>query len=190
MRFPVFVFMAVVLPLAVGCQADPVGMHGQKSVSGPRPHTAQGIVAMPFNHPLPWLVTGGQPKPEDWLALRGRQITTVINLRTDAEMGKRDEASEVKEAGLVYEHLPVAGAQDIDTAHADDLWKRIHAAPGRVMVHCASGNRVGALLAIGAARHGDMSPQQAIELGRRAGLTRLEPKVREVLGLPPSSDTP
>ncbi len=181
MRITATVPVAALLLFAAGCQADPAGMSGQKSDAHASAHAPRAIVALPFKHPAPNLVTGGQPRAEDWLALRGRQVTTVINLRTDAEMGDRDEAAEVRAAGLDYIHIPIAGAEDIDATHADELWQRIQAAPGRVMVHCASGNRVGALLAIAAARHEDMSPQQALEFGQRAGLTRLEPRVREVL---------
>lgn len=182
MRIQTCILMAVLLPLAASCSTV-----SQADASGPPQHAS--LVADHFMHPRGDLITAGQPAPEDWLRLRGRQVTTVINLRTDAEMGARDEAAEVKAAGLSYEHMPVAGADDIDARHADALWERIEAAPGRVMVHCASGNRVGALLAIGAARNGDMSPQQALAFGKRAGLTRLEPKVREVLGLPAQEET-
>lgn len=184
MRFAMAILVVSMLPFTAGCQTDPSTKPAQPASSSAPAHAPQSIVAMPFHHPAPNLVTGGQPRVEDWLALRGRQVTTVINLRTDAEMGDRDEAQEVRAAGLDYVQIPIAGADDIDAAHADQLWQHIQAAPGRVMVHCASGNRVGALLAIAAARHDHMSPQQALEFGKRAGLTRLEPKVREVLDLP------
>ena len=55
---------------------------------------------------------------------------------------------------------------------------------GAVLVHCASGNRVGALIAIGAAKAGGMAPEAALELGKAAGLTSAEPRVRELLQLP------
>lgn len=178
MRIFAYVLMAAVLPLAAGCSTV-------SQADAPKAPQHAGFVADHFMHPRGDLITAGQPAPEDWLRLRGRDVSTVINLRTDAEMQGRDEATEVTAAGLDYQQLPVAGAADIDADHADQLWQRIEAAPGRVMVHCASGNRVGALLAIGAARHGDMSPGQALAFGQKAGLTSLEPKVREVLGLPP-----
>lgn len=140
-----------------------------------------------FMHPRPDLVTAGQPEAGAWPTLRAHGVSTVINLRTDAEMRGRDEAAAVAAAGMHYERLPIAGAADINTAHADELWQRIEDAPGRVLVHCASGNRVGALLAIGAARHAGMSPAEALAFGRKAGLTGLEPRVREVLGLSPDT---
>lgn len=130
------------------------------------------------------LLTGGQPDAEAWSKLAADGVTTVINLRPAAELGERDEAAEVAAAGLRYRQIPVAGVGDITLENAHALWTAIEQAPGKVLVHCASGNRVGALLALGAAQQGGMSPQQALEFGQAAGLTGAEPRVREVLELP------
>ncbi len=129
------------------------------------------------------LLTGGQPDAEAWAKLAADGVTTVINLRPAAELGERDEAAEVTAAGMGYVQIPVAGAADITPENARALWTAMQQAPGKVLVHCASGNRVGALLALGAAEHG-MSPEQALQYGRAAGLTGAEPRVREVLELP------
>jgi protein tyrosine phosphatase (PTP) superfamily phosphohydrolase (DUF442 family) len=72
----------------------------------------------------------------------------------------------------------------VDGDSARRLWTLLKTSDAPVFVHCASGNRAGALLAIGAARFGGMAPDAAIEFGRRAGLSSLEPVVRERLGLP------
>lgn len=137
-----------------------------------------------FKQPTPTLVTGGQPEAGAWPVAAAQGVTTVINLRPDSELGERDEAGEVTGAGLAYRQLPVDGAGDITEANARTLWQWIQDAPGTVLVHCGSGNRVGALLAIGAAREGGMAPEAAIAYGKSAGLGSAEPKVREVLGLP------
>ena len=134
--------------------------------------------------PRPTLVTGGQPAPHAWDALRSQGITTVVNLRPTAEMDGRDERAEVAAAGLAYHQIPVDGAGGVTGANADALWSVLDEADGTVLVHCASGNRVGALLALGASRQGGRSPEEALEWGQAAGLTGLEPKVREALGLP------
>ncbi|MDH5822877.1 sulfur transferase domain-containing protein [Luteimonas sp. RD2P54] len=138
--------------------------------------------------PRPGLVTGGQPAPEAWPALAARGVRTVINLRTPAEMAGRDEAREVAAAGMRYHALPVAGAGDLDERRAAALWRLIESAPGTVAVHCASGNRVGALLALAAAEHGGMDAEAALRFGKSAGLGGLEATVRERLGLAPESE--
>jgi hypothetical protein len=50
-------------------------------------------------------------------------------------------------------------------------------------VHCGSGNRVGALAALLAAEEG-ADIDEALDVGRAAGLTRLEAVVREQLEAP------
>jgi len=50
-------------------------------------------------------------------------------------------------------------------------------------VHCASGNRVGGLLALEQADFDGMAPQAALDLGRAAGMTGTEPRVRQMLGI-------
>lgn len=134
--------------------------------------------------PRAGLITGGQPDAAAWTQLAAKGVSTVINLRPPAEMGERDEAAEVAAAGLTYREMPVAGADDITEAKGRELWTLLQRQSGTVLVHCASGNRVGALIAIGAAKAGGITPQSALELGKASGLTGAEPRVRELLGLP------
>ena len=47
-------------------------------------------------------------------------------------------------------------------------------------MHCASGNRVGALMALRASQNG-ASAEEAMAAGKAAGLTRLEPVVAKRL---------
>lgn len=128
------------------------------------------------------LFTSGQPTPSQWASIRASGVTTVINLRPDDEMGGRDAASEVATAGLVYRQLDVGGIQDITDANAAQVQAWIDEAPGPVLLHCSSGNRAGALLAMIAVRNG-APPEEALEVGRRAGMTSLEDPVRALLDL-------
>lgn len=133
-----------------------------------------------FRQPRIDLFTGGQPTSAAWPALGAAGVRTVINLRPDSELDGRDESAEVAAAGMAYRQIAVAGADDITMANALALWKLIDQAEGKVAVHCASGNRVGALLALGAARHG-MDTEAAVAFGKSAGLGGAETRVREVL---------
>ena len=58
------------------------------------------------------------------------------------------------------------------------------AEPGGVLVACGSANRVGAAFALRAVTVAGADPEAALELGRAAGMTGTEPRVRELLGLP------
>jgi uncharacterized protein (TIGR01244 family) len=137
--------------------------------------------------PSAGLATGGQPDPAAWQVLAERGVATVINLRTPAEMGERDEAAEVRAAGMRYVSLPVQGAAGITMENARKLQDLLRGATGPVLIHCASGNRVGALIALGAADAG-ATAEDAIAKGRVAGLTSAEARVREVLHAPAPQD--
>ncbi|HSM11884.1 MAG TPA: sulfur transferase domain-containing protein [Lysobacter sp.] len=150
---------------------------------GSAPATAAESTIPGFRQPRAQLLTGGQPGVDAWSRMGAAGVRTVINLRTDEELAGRDEAAEVAAAGLGYRHLPVAGAGDITVANALALWRLIEQADGTVVVHCASGNRVGALLALGAAQHG-MDTEAAVAFGKAAGLGNAEARVREMLAAP------
>ena len=176
--FPPACLLASLLATAA-IAADPPG--APASAAPPSAAVTPDILA---RQPLPRVYSAGQPAAGDWAGIAARGVTTVIDLRPDAERPGRDEAAEVEAAGLAYRRIPVAGPQDLTPEAARTLWQAIDAAPGKVLVHCASGNRAGALLAIAAAREGGMASGQALELGREGGMTSTEARVREVLALP------
>ena len=53
---------------------------------------------------------------------------------------------------------------------------------GPVLIHCASGNRVGAMVALDEALNHGCDLDSALDQGRRAGLQGLEPAVVELAG--------
>uniref|UniRef100_UPI00190FA714 beta-lactamase hydrolase domain-containing protein n=2 Tax=Gammaproteobacteria TaxID=1236 RepID=UPI00190FA714 len=61
-----------------------------------------------------------------------------------------DQAAEVRRLGMDYIALPIAGKDDITPANAAALHALLKERDGEVLLHCASGNRVGALLALAA----------------------------------------
>ena len=132
---------------------------------------------------LPGLYTAGQPASGDWDAIAARGITTVVNLRTAGELAGRDEAAEVRAAGLRYVEIPVAGADGITVDNARLLHQALAPGHGQVLVHCASGNRAGALLGLEQADFDGMPAEAALELARKAGMTSTEPRLQQVLGL-------
>ncbi len=130
--------------------------------------------------PRPGLYTGGQPGTDDWSALAAAGVRTVVNLRTADELQGRDARAEAEAAGLRYVEIPVAGAAGIDAGKAAQLSALLSGADGQVLVHCASGNRVGGLLAVAMAQSG-MPEEEAIAFGRSAGMRSTEARAREVI---------
>ncbi|WP_245979093.1 beta-lactamase hydrolase domain-containing protein [Solilutibacter pythonis] len=135
-------------------------------------------------NPRPGLYTAAQPAAADWTGIAGKGVKTVINLRPQAEMRARDEAAEVAAAGMRYIEIPVANADAINDDSARELHQALSAAQGDgpVLLHCASANRAGGLLALMAAKYEGVDVETALGLGRKAGMKSTERAVRAKLG--------
>lgn len=121
----------------------------------------------------------GQPTPAQLADLARAGVRTVINLRAPGEPVDYDEAAEAARLGLDYVALPIAGPADLDRERVLRFGGLLDAARARggVLVHCATANRVGAMVALDAALNRGRPLQAALELGRAAGLASLEPAV-------------
>ena len=134
-------------------------------------------------NPAPNLLTAGQPSPAEFQALAEAGVRHVIDLRPDAEDHGFDEAALASKLGMTRTVIPVAGTGDVTLDNARKLDAALAAAGGApTLVHCASSNRVGALLAIRANQLQGKSVDEAMALGRAGGLTKMEPLVAQILG--------
>lgn len=132
--------------------------------------------------PVEGVLTGGQPTEAQLAHARDLGYRTVVNLRTPGEKGATTPG-EVEALGMKYVAFPIAGVADLDEAHARRFADILAKAERPVIIHCASGNRVGALFAMKAWLVDGKPPAEALALGEAAGLTHLEPAVREKMGL-------
>jgi uncharacterized protein (TIGR01244 family) len=132
--------------------------------------------------PMPGLLTGGQPSEAQLEKARDAGYRAILNLRGLGEPGTDVEAAIVECLGMSYVHLPVSGPVDISVEKARELAVALEQVEEPVMVHCASGNRVGALFALKAFHLDGRSVDEALAIGRSSGLTRMEPLVRSLLG--------
>jgi uncharacterized protein (TIGR01244 family) len=133
--------------------------------------------------PRPGLAISGQPGPGAWAPLARAGVRTVVNLRPTSEMPDRDEAKEVADAGLAYVHIPVQGPEGLTRDAAEALQQVLLASPVTVLVHCSTANRAGALIALADAWYGSRDLENALALGRDAGMASWEPTVRALLGV-------
>ena len=114
--------------------------------------------------------------------LRAAGIKHVINLRTAEESRGFHEAQIAAGLGIEYHSLPIAGGQSLTRENAqklDELLKQAGDEP--LLIHCGSGNRVGALIAVHEAWINGKSTELAVAEGKRWGLTSLESAVRTAL---------
>ena len=132
--------------------------------------------------PEPGLLTGGQPSRDCLEAAREAGYRTVVNLRCVDEFNGFDEGRVVRELGLDYVSIPVAGADGLNVeavASLDAVLADTQRRPA--LIHCGSGNRVGALIAMHACRKRGLSVDEALACGEAAGLKVLRDAVREKL---------
>jgi uncharacterized protein (TIGR01244 family) len=125
------------------------------------------------------VISAGRLKREDIGRLKEAGIEYVIDLTPDDETPDFDEASAVRSADIDYSNLPVRGAADLTRENVIAFDRLLRSAERPVLVHCASGNRVGAMAALRAAWVEGRSEEDAIAIGKSWGLKGLEPQVRE-----------
>jgi protein tyrosine phosphatase (PTP) superfamily phosphohydrolase (DUF442 family) len=121
------------------------------------------------SEPIPRLLTGGQPLPHHFAALKAAGVDAVLDIRDPMEPRPFDEPAVVREAGLEYLNIPVTGNLTDEVMEALLGVVREHA-EGGLLFHCASGNRVaGPMIAYLMLDHG-LTEDDAITAGMRMGL--------------------
>ena len=126
------------------------------------------------------IFSAAQPTKEQFKQLSQAKVKHVINLRA-ADEQDWDEGALVNSLGMSYHAIEIAGAKDVNTDNAKQLANLLEQLKGEsVVVHCASSNRVGALMAISAHQQGT-DIEYAIEIGKQWGMASLEPVVRKVM---------
>jgi uncharacterized protein (TIGR01244 family) len=125
------------------------------------------------------LWVGGQPTIAQIDKLKNMGVKRIINLRSDKEM-KFNEATVVKQLGIEYFSIPISGAKDISYENSIKVRTLLDSADGPVFLHCASANRVGAVLALDAHEQG-LNEEQSLIIGKASGLSSLEKRVSKLI---------
>ena len=166
----------LVVALAFGAVADEANMAPVSSLKV----DLEQVVELGTVSPVNGITAAAQPDEAALEVCADAGYATVIDLRGTEEDRGFDEAAVVDDLGLHYVTLPIAGKDAISFDNARKLDGLLDEYPGPVLVHCASSNRVGALLALRASLDG-ADDETALALGREGGLTSLEGIVRERL---------
>lgn len=86
-----------------------------------------------------------QPAPEDFAQAQLGGVQTVVNLRHDAEIQAFDEDLVVGTLGLNYVNIPWNGPDELTDDVFDASRNMFNTVERPALVHCGSGNRVGAV---------------------------------------------
>lgn len=175
------------LTLALGF-SSPAWSQDSRPASTPTSKPAAGkrlpapMIAIPRAlHPTDGVLSGGQPSKAQLHEAKKKGFVMVINLRSKRERAGFDEPATVKALGMKYLAIPMRGAADVTKTNMEALFAALAKAKGPVLLHCASGNRVGALFALKAKVKDGKSAAAALEIGRKAGMTRLTAAVKKIL---------
>ena len=156
---------------------------GSQDVPEPTLASARDVGLRNAKMPIAGLVTGGQPDTAQLDELIAAGFEHFISLRPTAEDGAGWEEGTVT-APTMFARLPIQGGADLTRENVEELDRLLDGAgEDATVLYCASGNRVAALLALRAAWIQGVAPEDALALGRAAGLTRLEPAVVQLLGI-------
>lgn len=135
-----------------------------------------------LHHPNERHYTSGQPTEQQLQAFAEHGVRHVVDLRPPAEDRELNNAAQVSRAGMAYYHIPIGGREDFTRDHVatlDTILQRI--GDDQALFHCASSNRVGALMALHAVWFEGANEEEAIAKGKAYGLTSLEEAVRASL---------
>ncbi len=177
--------------LAIGCKSE-TPAEAPKTTDTPAVETAEkealpygphdNLVERAQGHLLsPNLITAGQPSKADFETLKENGLEVVIDLRTSGEH-PFDEKQHVEGLGLKYISIPVEGAAGLTQDNVEKLHRELDNHENQnVLLHCGSSNRVGAMMALRSKWLQANPEAESLELGKKAGLSKLEPKVQELL---------
>ena len=135
-------------------------------------------IGIPNERHLGHIVTGGPPDAEALERALEVGVATVITLRLELEAGFDAERTKVEELGMQFVSVPVDGAAGVTEANARAVDDAIMDATGDVLLHCGSGNRAGAMLALRAFYVRGKTLDESMQIGLAAGLTDLQETVR------------
>lgn len=132
------------------------------------------------------VIFAGQPTAEALAGYAASGVKVVVNLRTPEEMQKLglDERAIVEKAGMRYVQVPFGATPPKDEELAAVMKLLGEAKPNaKVLLHCASSNRVGYVWGLYQAKKKGVGVESAVAEAKKAGMKNpgLESGLRERL---------
>lgn len=179
MAIRLYIILGLVLAaalLAIGCQANNVKTSSSRFAA--KPHVIGDWVGVPRLSENGAVYFAAQPTESGLKDLAENGVKIVVNLRSVKEMQTKvdfNEAIVVESLGMKYVHIPVVPSsfspEDVDRLREvlDQVDMDMNQ-NSRILIHCASSNRVGGMWAAYLNRELGFDPDKAIEYGKHAGL--------------------
>lgn len=145
-----------------------------------------GRVRLPIPHFLQVdsrLYRGGQPTDEGYRRLADLGVKTVVNLRTDEEVGLEETRHLVESLGMRWVSLPMRAYGRPTDAQIDAFLQAVGDPRQQpVYIHCRQGkDRTGTMVAVYRIVEDGWEPERAYREARALGLTPWNPFMRYVI---------
>ncbi len=169
-------FAAMFAAMSDVCSAQRLtGAHPTADVPAPLVLDTGGLFQSKFASVGSDVFISGQPTERALRDLRGKGVTTVVNLRTPEEMSTRvrfDEAALVKDLGMEYVYLPMRGTAEFpySPAAVKSLAAALSNAKGKVLLHCTIAWRASHLWAAYLIQYRNVPVATALEHARMINL--------------------
>lgn len=113
-----------------------------------------------------------QPAADDFRAAQAGGVRTVIDLRKPGEVTELDEPALARELGLAYRNFPFKSPEELTDEVLDGVRAvLVDPAARPILMHCSSGNRVGAVWLAHRVLDGGLAWDAALAEAREVGLT-------------------
>jgi uncharacterized protein (TIGR01244 family) len=116
------------------------------------------------------LFLASQPAASDFEQAQKGGVRTVVNMRHASEQPGFDEEAFVGGLGLAYMNPAWNGADELTDEVIEASLAAIRSAERPALIHCASGNRVGAIWYVYRALDGGLDDAAALAEARTVGL--------------------
>jgi tyrosine-protein phosphatase SIW14 len=129
------------------------------------------------------LYRGAQPLSGGIERLKALGIKTIINLRSESE-GTREEEADAKKAKLAYFNVPLAGLTAPSDEDVEKILALINDAKNQpVFLHCNHGkDRTGTIVAVYRISHDGWTSEQAKAEAKRFGMSWVQFKMKAYIG--------
>jgi protein tyrosine phosphatase (PTP) superfamily phosphohydrolase (DUF442 family) len=132
-------------------------------------------------NPADNIVVTGLLTPDVIEGLKQANVEVVINVQPEDEL-TFDEQAALQAVGIDYADIAIRGAEDLTEATIAEFDKALNTHEGKnTLMHCKSGNRVGAAVALRDGWIRGCNPETALANGKAAGLLGLEQEVQSRL---------
>lgn len=135
-----------------------------------------------FLHDDDLIITGGQPSRSDIKKLGKMDVKLIINLRMPQEFDQKKLKLSSMHARIKHMSMPVRGIAGITIENTRLLHDILDRNQGKkTLIHCASGNRAGALLALREYFIKGKSQEEALAFGKKHGMTGFGAVVKNMI---------